>query len=129
MSSKTTKWLMAGNMPYMAVVPLCAVFFALGVHWTSAPPRIALVERGAVVLEAVLAMPGATNEQLQSQIEAPTKAVLQKYHDAGYLVIDTSRDDAGRLAVAAVPESAIDITDELRIAIRANQPAANVAQP
>lgn len=124
--------LIAGNVPYLAVVALCAAFFYLGLHVaaTAKPVPVAVAERGAVVLEAVLEMPGASREELQNAVELPTKAVLQKYRDLGYLVIDTSRNDDGSMMVATLPETVIDITAEMRAAVqRAAQAAARPADP
>lgn len=121
--------LLAGNMPYFAVFLLCASAWALGLLMRAPPAaRIAIAERGAVVLEAVLEMPQASTEELRARIEAPTRSVLQKYRDQGYLVIDASRDEAGHLLVAALPASALDITAELRAAVH-SQLAAQETKP
>lgn len=127
------KLLLAGNFPFVAVLLLCATAFILGRHFAPDVSRIAVVERGAVVLEAALDLPGATKEDLRNFIEPPVQAVLKRYQDAGYLVIDASRDEAGNFVVAALPSSARDITAELREAIHkslpGNAPTHNTASP
>jgi predicted GNAT superfamily acetyltransferase len=109
--------LLAGDVPHLAVLILAAGAFALG--RTSAHPqeRIAVAEKGAVVMEAVLQRPGATSQQLDAQVREPILGVLQRYASRGYAVIDVSRDQQGAMAVAALPMGAVDITGELRTAV------------
>lgn len=117
----STAWkinVLAGNVPYVAVAILCAGSFMGG--RVSQPPRdkVALVEKGAVLLEAILEHRDATPQQMADQISRPIRDVLNRYVAQGYTVIDVSKDDHGYMEVAAYPSDAIDITDELRAAVR-----------
>ena len=114
--------LLAGNLPYLAAVILCAGAFYAGRVNTSQRNRVALVEKGAIITEALLANPERSQVEIDAQIRAPILAVLRKYAEAGYAVIDTSKDESGRMAVVALPADAVDITAEMRAAITAARP-------
>ena len=111
--------LLAGNLPYLAAIILGAGAFYAG--RTSAPrqDRVAVVEKGSVVMEAILTHQDRTSAELEREVKQPVLEVLRKYAAAGYTVIDTSRDEAGNMAVAALPTDVIDITAEMRAAVRA----------
>ena len=112
------KFLLAGNMPYLAVGILVAGAFYLG-HLLSTPPaRIAVAEKGAVVLEAVLARAGESQESLEKEVIQPIVALLNHYAAMGFAVIDISKDEAGNMSVAALPNEVVDITSSLRAAIK-----------
>jgi hypothetical protein len=111
------KRLLVGNVPFLAVAILAACAFYAGRISVNTPPRLAIAEKGAVVMDAVLQHPDATPEQLERQVRKPILTVLQKYQAAGYTVIDASRDERGLMAVAALPAGAVDITPELRSAV------------
>jgi hypothetical protein len=109
------------GVPILGVVLLCVAATIAGGAvgaWMKRPPtRIAVAEKGSVVLQALLEHPGLTSAQAQRQISTPILRVLAKYADAGYMVVSTGRDRAGQLVVDAVPPDAIDITPELRRAV------------
>lgn len=109
--------LLVGNVPFLAVAILAACAFYAGRISANASPRLAIAEKGAVVMDAVLQHPDATPEQLERQVRKPILTVLQKYQAAGYTVIDASRDERGLMAVATVPAGTVDITPELRRAV------------
>ena len=113
---------LAGNLPYLAAAILCAGAFYAGRMDTPQRNRVALVEKGAIVTEALLANPERSQGEIDAQIKAPILTILRKYADAGYAVIDTSKDEAGRMAVVALPADAVDITAEMRAAITAAGP-------
>ena len=108
--------LLAGNLPYLVLVPLCASAFLVGMAMRKdiPLPKIAVAEKGAVVLEAVLSRPGMSRQQIQLEVQQPIIDLLKKYEQQGYFVIDATKDDQGYMSVAAVPSSSIDITNELR---------------
>lgn len=102
----------------LAVLIVSAAAFFVGRSMASpARDRVAVVEKGAIVLEAVLARPGASQEVIDAEVRQPILGVLKKYVDQGYTVIDASRDDDGNLQVAALPGDALDITGEMRQAV------------
>ena len=112
------KMLGAGNVPFLAVAIVSAGAFAAGRATVKPHDRIAIAEQGAIVLEAVLARGNADAAQLHRDIGAPIAAVLEKYASDGYAVIDVSRNEQGLMGVSAVPRDAIDISDEIRRAVK-----------
>jgi hypothetical protein len=88
--------------------------------------RIAVAEKGAIILEAALNHPGSTDAQLKAQITEPVTRVLRHYQDLGYVVIDSSKNAQGDMTVAELPPNALDITNEMRAAVQlpAQRPAA-----
>jgi hypothetical protein len=113
-----TKIFIAGEVSYVSALILMVVGFYIGHELKPEGPKIAVAERGAVILEAVLDRHGATEETLQQEVSKPVLDVLKKYADLGYVVIDSSKDDSGNYVVAALPAGAIDITEALRQAIK-----------
>jgi len=121
------------GVPVVGVVLLCvaaAIAGAAGaIRTTRSSAKVAVVEKGGVVLQVLLEHPGLTPEQTERWVRAPVLRVLKKYADAGYVVVDVARDRSGQLMVDAVPPDAIDITQELRKAVglvdaaRAESPA------
>jgi len=111
------------------VLPLAAVLFCLasvlgGVmidHFflqTPPPaPRVALVEQGAIVLDALLNRPELDPPTARRVVGGTVESVVAKYQRAGYLVVNVNPAQDGEMVVAAVPKSAIDITDEMRTAV------------
>lgn len=80
---------------------------------------IAVAEQSALVLDAALDRQGMPKEVLEREISQPVLAVLKKYADLGYLVVDVSKDDHGNMSVTALPSNKqIDITGEMRDAIK-----------
>lgn len=114
--------LLAGNLPYLAAAILCAGAFYVGRGSAPHADKVALVEKGALVTEALLANPHRSQPEIDAQIKAPVLAVLRKYAAGGYAVLDTSKDESGGMSVVALPADAIDITAEMRAAITAAQP-------
>ncbi len=112
------KIFLAGELPYFAAIVFMATGFYAGQEFRPEGPKVAIAERGAVILEAVLERHDATEELLQREVSKPVLEVLQRYADLGYVVIDSSKDDAGNYAVAALPSSVIDITEALRQAVK-----------
>ena len=115
--------LLGGNVPYLAVLILGAGAFFAGRATVHPHDKIAVAEKGAVVMEAVLQHPNATPQEIHEgiarlgQVRAPIVRVLEHYANDGYAVIDVSKDEQGYMAVAAVPASTVDITAELRAAV------------
>jgi hypothetical protein len=95
--------------------------------------RIAVADEGATLLEAALNRSDLSKEQREAAIVAPVRAVLDRFRQQGYLVIDMSRNDDGDMTVATIPSGAIDITNELRqsvgLAPARPMPAPHVATP
>lgn len=109
---------LAGNVPYFAVMILIGGAFFLGLHLKEEPARIAIAEKGAVILEAVLDRPSLSPEQLDEEVKKPIVNVLNHYAAQGFVVIDVSKDENGNMQVAALPRAAVDITPLLRSAIK-----------
>jgi len=108
-----------GELPVLAVFICAAAAFYLGQSWEKPEPiKFAVAEKAAVVIQAVLDNPNLTNEQNQAQIVDPIRGVLKKYADQGYAVIESSRDENGNHAIAALPANSINITSELKEAIQ-----------
>lgn len=114
--------LLAGDLPYVAALVFMAAGFYAGFEYKADAPKVVIAERGAVILEAVLDRQDAEPEVLEKEISQPVVAVLKKYADQGYVVIDSSKDEAGHYMVAALPAEAKDITAELREVIKKPQP-------
>ena len=107
----------AGDLPYSVAIMLCLATYLMG-HQAATPAKnVAVVEKGAVILEATLDRPNLSAAQIKAQVSEPIKAVLRRYQKNGYDVIDTSRNDQGEITVAAIPPNTIDITNELRTAV------------
>jgi ABC-type Na+ efflux pump permease subunit len=128
------RWILAGEVPILAVLIVSVAVFYGGRSTVQPRDKVAVVEKGAIVLEAVLSRPGASPEEIDAQVKQPILGVLQKYLAKGYTVIDVSKDDAGNMAVAAVPGDALDITGEMRQAVHleavpAALPATNSLSP
>jgi hypothetical protein len=115
------KLIFAGNVPYLAVALLALSFFYFGfavANKNAKPiPKIAFAEKGALVLSNVLARQDISESTLDEQIKKPILAVMKRYVDQGYVVIDSSRDENGNMAINAIPPGAIDITSEMKEAI------------
>lgn len=109
--------LYAGELPYFAALIFAVCGFFVGQQFSTPIAKVAYAERGAIVLNAVLDRAGQSDESLQEEVVTPIKAVLQRYADLGYVVIDSSKDDSGNLIIAALPVDAIDITEVLKKAI------------
>lgn len=112
------RWLLVGELPFLAVVIVAGGAFVAGQHAAPSANKVASAEKGAIVLETMLAHPEADERFVDQQLRQPILAVVRKYADRGYTVLDASRDDAGNLAVVAMPTGVLDITDELRKAVR-----------
>lgn len=107
----------AGSVPYSVVLMLSLAVYLMG-HQTAKPaPRIAVAEKSAVILEAALNDPSASQEKLKQQVAVPIRAVIGRYEKAGFVVVNTSRNDQGDITLDALPADTIDITNELRAAV------------
>jgi len=113
-----------GHVPPLAATLFCLASVLVGVvvdHTllqTPPPaPRIALVEQGAIVLDALLNRPELDPPSARRVVGDTVAVVVAKYQRAGYLVINVSPGQDGEMAIEAVPKSAIDITDEMRSAV------------
>lgn len=116
--------LLAGNVPYIAVLVLIGGAFFLGMNIKEEPiPRIAVAEKGAVILEAVLDHPNRSPERLEEEVKKPIVNVLNRYAEQGFAVIDVSKDESGNMQVAALPKDTLDITPLLRVAIKKHEAA------
>ncbi|KWK68769.1 hypothetical protein [Burkholderia ubonensis] len=117
--------LTGGKVPYSVLCLLSFAVYSIGYragHETAKPaPRIAIAEKGAVVLEAALSHPTATPAQLKALITDPISTVLRRYDAQGFVVVDTSRNDQGDMTVTALPAETLDITNELRAAVHLPQ--------
>ncbi len=112
------KIILAGEVPYVAVIAFAAVSYYVGQQMMPTEPKVAIAERGALIFQAVLERQGASREVLDAEVSQPVRAVLKKYADLGYVVIDASKDDAGNYVVAALPQGAIDISKDIASAIK-----------
>ncbi|MDF0506640.1 hypothetical protein POK33_38465 [Burkholderia cenocepacia] len=126
--------LTGGKIPYSVVCLLSLAVYAIGYqagHQAAKPaPRVAVAEKGAVVLEAALSHPTATPAQMKALITDPINGVIQRYLDQGFVIVDTSRNDQGDMTVTALPADTLDITNVLRAAAQLPaQPAVVVTAP
>jgi hypothetical protein len=119
--------LLCGDVPYAAVLILAAGAFLAGEHAAPIRDKVAVAEKGAIVLEALLARPNGTPQEIDAQLRQPILTVFRKYAARGYTVIDSSKDEAGNMAVVAIPPDAIDITAEVRHAVQAAEAHAATA--
>lgn len=124
--------LTGGRIPYSVVCLLSLAVYAIGYeagHQTAKPaPRVAIAEKGAVVLEAALSHPTATPAQMKALIADPINSVIERYLAQGFVIVDTSRNDQGDMTVTALPADTVDITNVLRSAAQLPaQPAVVVA--
>lgn len=112
--------LTGGRIPYSVLCLLSFAVYAIGYqagHQTAKPaPRVAIAEKGAVVLEAALSHPTATPAQMKTLIADPINSVIQRYLVQGFVIVDTSRNDQGEMTVTALPADTVDITNVLRAA-------------
>ena len=133
--------LTAGDVSYAVVAVLCLVAFLTGRMWVDSPnaevpnpggkagPPIVLVEKSALVMQAVLERPQLSRAEIEQQIAQPIRAVLQRYTARGYVVVDVAREEAGGFAVAALPDGAADITPEVREALNMANATQSAAWP
>lgn len=117
------KIILAGSVPYLAVAAFAASAFYFGYETSkivSKPntPKIAFAEKGAVITESVLSRQDISDAVLNEQITKPILAVIKRYVDRGYLVIDSSRNENGSMTIIGVPPGATDITAEMKAAIK-----------
>lgn len=122
------KYILAGNLPYLAVVILCSGAFFAGKASVEKIGKFAVAEKGAIVLQAILDRSSESPETFARDVAQPMVEVLTRYADNGYMVIDASKDDAGNYAIVALPKNVIDITQELRSAIKKTTPPAQTAK-
>ena len=133
--------LTAGDVSYAVVAVLCLVAFLTGRMWVDSPnaevpnpggkagPPIVLVEKSALVMQAVLERPQLSRAEIEQQIAQPIREVLQRYTARGYVVVDVAREEAGGFAVAALPDGAADITPEVREALNMANATQSAAWP
>ena len=135
-----------GSCSYFVVLLFCAFSLLLGLHMqetlsviglnnssnasnstrvageasaSETKVRIAVAERQAIIFDHALDFPSMGADERQRKLIDPILSVLQKYAQAGYLVVDALKDESGAYFVSALPYQALDITQELRAAISA----------
>ena len=118
-----TKFIFSGNVPYLACLILSTFGFYAGYEYAKTVvkpniPKIAMAERGALITEAVLTRQDISSNVLDEQVTKPINAVVNNYMNKGYLVIDSSKNEDGSYFVMGLPANAIDITSEIRTAIK-----------
>lgn len=116
------KKILTVDVPLFAVVLFCGAT-AYGVHelLPTATGKYLVAEKSAIILQAVFERQGLPDEEMEKQIGKPILAVLKKYADQGYVVIDAAKDEQGNLSIAAMPNGTRDISAELRAAIEATK--------
>lgn len=120
-------------MPYSAVLLIAALGVYIGyetnlLKGTTNPPKVAFAEKSAVVIKALLTRNDLDKNAVDAQIKQPILAVIKRYVEQGYVVIDSGRDENGMMAVSGIPKGAIDITPELYAALKLQtQPNGNPA--
>lgn len=112
------------RMPLLGMALLCLASALLGVavdhrflQLTPPEPKIAFAEQGAVVLESLLGRPDLDAAAARRIVGQSLSDVIEKFHQAGYLVLDVTHSADGQILVEAVPRSAIDITPQMRAAV------------
>jgi len=127
MMNDTSKsdFIFAGNIPYLAVLILCTLSVYCGIEYQKyvhshqkVNPKIAIAEKTAIILQAAISRQDLSDESLTRDIKLPILAVIKRYTDKGYLVIDSSPNDDGTFTVTGIPDGAINITDEMKKAIK-----------
>ena len=118
MPASKTNALLAGNVPFLVVLILCGAAFIFGKTFQPAQPHVAIVEKGAVILDAVLASPDKSRSELMQTVQTPILKLLQGYSDRGFVVIDVSKSADGSMSVVALPKDVLDLTPEIREAVR-----------
>lgn len=83
------------------------------------PPKVVFAEKSALILMSVLSNQSMTQADMDERITKPIRAVIQKYVDRGYIVIDSGKDENGNMIVTGLPAGAVDITPELKAALAA----------
>lgn len=107
--------ILAGRLPYVATAIFALAAFMAGRATAPQPaPHFAVAEKSGVILEAIMTQSAPNEAAIVKQVQG----VLDRYAGAGYAVIDVARDDRGGMAVAALPAGSIDVTAELRAALR-----------
>jgi hypothetical protein len=107
-----------GGLVYLGMAIIAACSFMAGRSTVMPRDKVAIAEKSGLVLEALLSHPSSTPEEIDAQLRRPILGVFNKYAALGYTVIDAGKDEQGNLAVVAVPANAIDITPELRAAVK-----------
>lgn len=110
--------------PIVGMTLLCLASALLGValdHRFLQPvapePKIAFAQQGAVVLETLLGRPDLDADAARRLVGRSLSGVIEKYQQAGYLVMDVTYGADGQILVDAVPRSAVDITPQMRSAV------------
>lgn len=111
------KIISAGSLPYSALIVLLGLAFYIGKESAPATPKVAVAERGRVILEAVMDRQDMPKEKIIQEVLDPVKAVLLSYMKQGFVVLDSAKDENGNYSVAALPDNVIDITRELQSAV------------
>ena len=111
------KIICAGSLPYSALIVLLGLAFYIGKESAPATPKVAVAERGRVILEAVMDRQDMPKEKIIQEVLDPVKAVLLSYMKQGFVVLDSAKDENGNYSVAALPDNVIDITQELQSAV------------
>jgi hypothetical protein len=112
--------LLFAGVPLLLVVALCAAAYAAGAYLHKQPEgKYVTANKSAVIFTAVMEMQSAASDeaQLKKRVTDPVIALLRRYTDQGYVVIDTAKDDHGNMSIVALPEGTKDITQELSTAV------------
>ena len=111
------KNILNASLPLWAVTIITLCVGAL-VHVLFQPPeegpKFATVAKMGIIFEAASRQPNLSEEQIQSAIVKPTLGLLKQYEEKGYIVIDTTRDECGNFTIAAIPEQAVNLNEQLR---------------
>lgn len=120
--------LFAGKVPAIGALAFLMVGVFVGRQSVHTPPlRVAIAERSALVFERSLALGLRDPAALKAQVSDPILDVIRRYADTGFVVIDAVQDDQGYYSVLALPEDAVDITAEMKVALDRAAPVAQAA--
>jgi hypothetical protein len=103
----------------LSTAGLCAVCFYAGGKLAGTAPngKYLVADKNAVIVAAVMDRNSTDAKRLDAEVTQPVLAVMRRYTDQGYVVIDGGRDERGNLTVAALPPGTRDITSELAAAV------------
>lgn len=117
------KILIAGNVSYSVVAVLIGLAFYIGLEMSQltakTAPKVAFAEKSAVIFESVFKRQDVSAAVIDEQIKKPILAVIKRYVNQGYVVIDSGRDEDGNMTITGIPSGSIDITSEIRAAVNA----------
>ena len=119
--------LLGGRLPYWVVLGIAASMFGAGRMSVNKQVPVALAEQSAVLMRVVLDHPELGATQIERQVRAPIRDILQRYGQQGYMVVDVATNDAGGYGLLALPAGSIDITGELLAAVQTSTAAATTS--